>query len=350
MELFRPSVYEVVAIVLMALEHYVAVSTTHVNALDISGQFSSLAQLIYLCGPSGMSPELSHRVECVVNLYHVLATDLDSTAYLRQSVFKLVRAIAASYPSSRTFSGEVPAPVGVATPDSSSACQQTIVSLSSEISDACIATLLAESNIGVYRGNMVAVPRSSTVLAREVLDSALSVWSAIAKCGVWGLTFAVQSTLQAENSSQSTDSSGGSTSGLGSVKRFVNEYVMEGGGSSTRLEFTREGAAADPKDKGNKKPAAKAVLPLFDKVFITREGALPTSAVHPSDSGELWAYMTHAIAVLGILASDRHAEDTCQLASECLAAMCRIAEFSDYMQPFFADVYSAVFLRYVLSC
>jgi hypothetical protein len=328
-----PRVGEAIGLLLIILEHYVSANTEYANALDINGQFAVLAQLIYLCGPVGVQPGMFNIKERVVTISDLRCPNIDSEVHLRALLFRLLGLVPAAYAKSRAFSSEVPPPMCTPNPESTSPCMSAMVSLCSECADACIATILAESKFTVCRDNLITIPQPTVVLVPSVLDSALSLWSNISKCSMVGLSLSISCTISADASFASTKETF-KFSALRSVTDFINAEIV----GESKLSLIHEVV--------EKKKSPKPGTPLFDKIFPPN--MLPTALTNPSNSPEIWAYVVYMSAVVGVLSNYRHSRDTCILAVDCLSHMCRLGEFADYIQPYLADTYSAIFLRYTL--
>ena len=342
-----PSPPEALALLLISLEPFLKFSAENVNALDLTTQFKSLSELIFILGPTGVLSVngSSPASEFISSLHDVRGLCNKSSCFLRELIFRVMTAVAGADRKYKTFAGLLPVQPGSPSPEFASPCLRSAVNACSEFADACIATALSESRWSVCNSNLIIVARENRVLVPEVLDAALQCWQAMATTGTTGLYSSIVSAMNEETkASVVAEQKSSMHSALKSVRECVNECLQYIPGQTSQLLFVRE-AEIKGKEKAAKQASTKAFIsPFFDKIFPLTSSSLPTSVEHLSDNAEVWAYLTHAAAVLGVLSSTLHSKSTCEIAMSCVLSMTQFTEFTDFNQPFVADIYSAAFL------
>lgn len=335
LETYVPTTLEVIALLLLTIEPYIAATSDHVLSFDITGQYANLANLVYVLGPTCIQSTPTLIQESVVIIRDLRSPYLPSTVLIRRFIFKVLRYVAAADRSYRTFTSEVPPPALTPLPDSSSCCQAAAIAVCNDCADACVATLLCESSVNLVLGNLVVVRSYTRVLLDEsVLNEALNLWLAMADCGLLGLSTCMQGLVSAEwNAGVFPDVS--TCSAVKSVRDFVCANVL-----SSIPHLPRE---FDPKDKAGKQQLIRPITPLFDKMFPTN-ASLPTAVATLSDNPELWACIAQVVSIIGILSNPRQSESSCTIAIQCLWKMCYFNDYHEFIQPFLADTYSALVL------
>ena len=349
---------------LIILEKALNSSSDAVNNFATKGRMTSLAQMLYKCGPTCNrmddtntdSKSISTEIlECEISLYdprcygwHALGTETAADkVLLRPLIFDIVGNIACAEGRYRISETEV-ALTGGSLLSSSSACKEAALIATRICADAVIATVLSKSTYHLQastqefkvKQHIIAKAHSNSkiILSPCVLDAALGALLNMASMGPLGIYAILESVTDTGNDGMESTSKNLSNSTIQHLKRYLFSLMSDSSGAlgdevSDALLIDLEASTCGT----NRWSRAQ----YFDQLFSGT--SFSTAPLVVMRSPVMWPYLAVTASLIGLISSNI-ASSSAILALKSLISLCRTNQFSDASQPVVTDSFCAFFL------
>ena len=349
---------------LIILEKALNISSDAVNNFVTKGRMTSLAQILYKCGPTCNrlddtytdSKSISTEIlECEISLYdpryygwHALGTETGSDkVLLRPLIFDIVGIIACAEARYRISETVVPLTGGPLV-SSSSPCKEAALIASRICADTVIATVLSMSTYHLQAStedskvkyHIIAKAQSNTKdsLSPCVLDAALGALLNMASMGPLGIYAILESITDTGNSGMESTTKNLSNSTIQHLKRFLFSLMSD---SSSALGDEVTDALLIDLEGSMCCTNRWSRTQYFDQLFSgTSFSTAPLIVIR---SPVMWPYLAVTASLIGLISSNI-ASSSAILAVKSLMSLCRTDQFSDASQPVVTDTFCAFFL------
>ena len=364
--LTTPVSAEIFCLALICIEPLLHLSADNVNAFATESVLSILGGVLYRGGPVGCVSEnrSTSMQELIVDLHDPRCQGWNSKdpyrgetskVIMRSLVIDVLTIVVKADKLYRKYEGDVVTAPGTAPAESSSPCSETAMLACRLCGDPAIGILLTQSRYSQAGCSLIAIPASTFVLLKEVLDSSLFFLSAVASCGARGLAAVYESIfhpilLSSKDGSESANKLErfGSLSSLKEYLRHVDDELVDNAAAvlqSPSAERTEDNRLLLPGGKNNLSAPFIWKPPLhFDAIFPIGDHAVKTTFAAILDHPELWPFIVVSGGVLGILARPTADIYSAKLTLDLTIGFSKTHQFQDANQPPLCDIFSTVLL------